>query len=85
MPCVELFEAQSDSYRRRVIPTDVPARLAIEPGATLGWWKWVGDRGDVFGLDRFGVSAPGTTVLQEFGFTAEGIASRARDLLRKDA
>jgi transketolase len=83
MPCVELFEAQPDSYRQQVIPTTVPARLAIEPGATLGWWKWVGDRGDVFGLDRFGASAPGTTVLEEFGFTADGIATRARALLKR--
>jgi transketolase len=83
MPCVELFEAQDGSYRQQVIPTSVRARLAIEPGATLGWWKWVGDRGDVFGLDRFGASAPGTTVLEEFGFTADGIASRARDLLAR--
>ncbi len=83
MPCVELFEAQPGSYRQQVIATDVPARLAIEPGATLGWWKWVGDRGDVFGLDRFGASAPGTTVLEKFGFTADGIASRARDLLTR--
>lgn len=83
MPCVELFEAQPDSYRQQVIPATVPARLAIEPGATLGWWKWVGDRGDVFGLDRFGASAPGTTVLEEFGFTADGIANRARALLKR--
>jgi transketolase len=83
MPCVELFEAQPDSYRRQVIPPTVPARLAIEPGATLGWWKWVGDRGDVLGLDRFGASAPGTTVLKEVGFTADGIATRARVLLKR--
>ena len=75
MPCVELFEAQPGSYRQQVIPTGVPARLAIEPGATLGWWKWVGDRGDVFGLDHFDASAPGTTVLEKFGFTTDGIAS----------
>lgn len=83
MPCVELFEAQADSYREQVIPTTVSARMAIEPGATLGWWKWVGDRGDVFGLDRFGASAPGTKVLEEFGFTTDGIASRARALLNR--
>lgn len=78
-----MFEAQPDSYRRQVIPPTVPARLAIERGATLGWWKWVGDRGDVLGLDRFGASAPGTTVLKEFGFTADGIATRARVLLKR--
>ena len=57
----------------------VTARLAVEPGATMSWWKWVGLDGDVLGLDRFGASAPGTTVLEELGFTAENIArSRAR-------
>ena len=47
----------------------------------MSWWKWVGDRGDVLGLDRFGASAPGTTVLEKLGFTAENIAARARALL----
>jgi transketolase len=53
----------------------------VEPGATMSWWKWVGSDGDVLGLDRFGASAPGTTVLKELGFTAEHIATRARALL----
>jgi transketolase len=47
----------------------------------MGWWKWVGSDGDVLGLDRFGASAPGNTVLEKLGFTAEGIAARARALL----
>jgi transketolase len=81
MPCMELFEAQSQEYRERVLPRAVTARLAVEPGATMSWWKWVGSEGEVLGLDRFGASAPGTTVLKELGFTAENIASRARVLL----
>jgi transketolase len=81
MPCMELFEAQSQEHRERVLPRAVRARLAIEPGATMSWWKWVGSEGDVVGLDRFGASAPGATVLSELGFTAENIASRARALL----
>ena len=72
MPCVELFEAQADSYRQQVIPTTVGARLAIEPGATQGWWKWVGDHGDVFGLDRFGASAPGTRSSRSSGSPPTG-------------
>ena len=61
------------------------ARLAVEPGATDGWWKWVGLQGDVLGLDRFGASAPGTTVLEELGFTSENIAdARARAARRRD-
>jgi transketolase len=81
MPCMELFEEQGDDYRDEVLPASITARLAVEPGARMSWWRWVGDRGDVLGLDRFGASAPGTTVLEKLGFTAEHIAERARALL----
>jgi transketolase len=85
MPCMELFEAQPEEYRDGVLPGDVVARLAVEPGATMSWWKWVGTDGDVLGLDRFGASAPGATVLKELGFAAENIATRARALLARSA
>jgi transketolase len=81
MPCMELFEAQEQSYRDEVLPPAVRARLAVEPGARMSWWRWVGSDGDVLGLDRFGASAPGTTVLEELGFTAEHIVARAGALL----
>ena len=81
MPCLELFEAQPESYRNSVVPADVRARIAVEPGATAGWWRWVGEDGDVLGVDRFDASAPGERVLAELGFTAENIAARARWLL----
>ena len=81
MPCVELFEAQSPQYREQVLPRAATARLAVEPGATISWWKWVGSDGDVLGLDRFGASAPGKTVLTQLGFSADGIAARARALI----
>jgi transketolase len=84
MPCMELFEAQPDSYREQVLPRAVTARLAVEPGASMSWWKWVGDGGDVLGVDRFGASAPGTTVLEKLGFSAENIASRARALIESE-
>ena len=82
MPCVELFELQSSAYRDSVLPPETTARLAVEPGASIAWWKWVGSGGDVLGLDRFGASAPGTKVLEELGFSARGIAERARALLQ---
>jgi transketolase len=81
MPCIELFEAQSQEYRDSVLPPTVGARLAVEPGVCMSWWKWVGSAGDVLGIERFGASAPGAKVLEEFGFTAENIAARARALL----
>ena len=85
MPCMELFEAQSQEYRDEVLPPLARARLAVEPGASMSWWKWVGSGGDVLGLDHFGASAPGTTVLEEFGFTAENITSRAREVLESES
>ena len=81
MPCIELFEAQTQEYRDRCFPPATTARLAVEPGASMSWWKWVGSGGDVLGIDRFGASAPGTKVLEELGFTVENIAARAGALL----
>ena len=85
MPCMELFEAQSLEYREQVLPREARARLAVEPGATMSWWKWVGLDGDILGLDRFGASAPGTTVLEKLGFSSENIASRARALVERSS
>jgi transketolase len=81
MPCMELFEAQPEEYRDEVMPPSCRKRFAVEPGATMSWWKWVGFEGAVLGLDRFGASAPGPTVLEKLGFTSENIAARARELL----
>jgi transketolase len=78
---MDLFEEQTGEYREQVLPRLCAARLAIEPGASMSWWKWVGSEGAVLGLDRFGASAPGTTVLEKLGFTAENIAARARAVL----
>jgi transketolase len=82
MPCMELFEAQSQEYRDEVLPPSTTARLAVEPGASMSWWKWVGSGGDVLGLDRFGASAPGAIVLEKLGFSVENIGARARALLQ---
>jgi transketolase len=83
MPCMEVFEAQDEAYRDEVLPPAVRRRLAVELGASMSWWKWVGTDGDVLGLDRFGASAPGPTVLEKLGFTEEGILERARALLAR--
>ncbi|MDE2310573.1 MAG: transketolase [Betaproteobacteria bacterium] len=82
----ELFEAQSQAYRDSVLPPSVPARLAVEAGAPQGWHRYVGDRGDVLGVDRFGASASGQAVMSEYGFNVENVCKRALALLeRKDA
>jgi transketolase len=83
MPSWELFDGQPQSYRDSVFPPSVCARLAVEAGATQGWRKYVGDEGDVIGVDRFGASAPGETVMREFGFTVENVCKRALDLVKK--
>src|SRR5690606_11907004 len=83
MPCWERFEAQPEEYRDQVLPPDVPRRLAVEAGVSLGWRRWIGDAGDSVSIDRFGASAPGTEVLEKLGFTPENVVERARALLAK--
>jgi transketolase len=82
MPSWELFDMQPPEYREAVLPPSVPARLAIEAGASQGWHRYVGDRGDVLGVDRFGASAPGDVLLREYGFTVENVCSRALAMLQ---
>ncbi len=79
LPCFERFEAQDQAYRDAVLPPTVSARAAIEAGRTLGWERYVGNRGIVHGIDRFGVSAPHTRIAQELGFTAEAFAHKVRE------
>lgn len=81
MPSWELFEKAPKEYRDRVLDPEVPARIAVEAGRTMGWERYTGIRGAVIGMDRFGASAPGGRVLEEFGFTAENIVQTAMGLL----
>ena len=83
MPSWELFDAQSEAYRESVLPSSVRARMSIEAGATLGWSKYVGDRGLAYGIDRFGASAPAAAIAKEYGFTPEHIAEVASGLLAR--
>jgi transketolase len=82
MPCWEYFDRQPREYRESVLPPEVRARLSIEAGVTLGWQKYVGDRGGSIGLDRFGASAPGEIVMRELGFTVEHVVRYAKDLVK---
>ncbi|MGI8727317.1 MAG: transketolase [Solirubrobacterales bacterium] len=82
MPSTSRFAAQEQSYRDRILPPHLGARLSVEAGSTLGWNRWVGDRGTSIGIDHFGASAPGPELAKRFGFTAERVAERARALLR---
>jgi transketolase len=76
MPCSDLFDRQDKAYRDQVLPAGI-RRVAVEAGSTQSWWKYVGLDGAVVGLDRFGESAPGGTLMKYFGFTAEHVAEVA--------
>jgi transketolase len=84
MPSWELFDEQPLEYRESVIPPQVKARLAIEAGSPHGWHRYVGDGGEVLGVERFGASAPGEVMLCEFGFTVENVRQRAVALLARE-
>jgi transketolase len=81
MPSWELFDLQPREYRESVLPPSVRTRLAVEAGLPQGWHFYVGDGGDVIGLDRFGASAPGNVVMEKLGFTVNHVVERALALL----
>jgi transketolase len=82
MPCTEIFDAQDEAYRESVLPKAVRARLAVEAGATLGWWKYVGSEGRVLGIDRFGASGKAADLFPHFGFTADNVGRQIRELIK---
>jgi transketolase len=81
MPCWEVFREQDEGYRDEVLPPHVTKRIGVEAASPLGWHEWVGLDGTVVALDRFGSSAPGTTVYERLGFTADAVADAARNLV----
>jgi transketolase len=83
MPSWDLFEKQSDDYKRQVLPPEVKSRVAVEAGVTMGWDRYVGQDGIVVGMSGFGASAPGGEVLASFGFTAENVAEKALSLVER--
>jgi transketolase len=84
MPCWELFEAQDQDYRDHVLPPRMTARLAVEAGSTALWHKWVGTLGGVAGIDHYGASAPGGTLMTKFGFTEDDVVERALAVLHRE-
>ncbi len=84
MPCVEDFEAQSEKYKESVLPSSVRARVAVEAGASMSWYKYVGLDGKVVGIDRFGESAPAKKLFEKFGFTAETVVNAVKETIAKN-
>jgi transketolase len=82
LPCWNLFDKQPDEYKEAVLPPDVPM-LAIEAGTSLGWRPYVGPGIATIGVDRFGASAPGETVMREYGFTVEHVVQQALSIVRQ--
>jgi len=80
MPSWELFFRQPEDYRKEVLPEDLP-KVAVEAGSALGWKEIVGEKGVVIGMESFGASAPGSELMEKFGFTPENVAQKAKKLL----
>jgi transketolase len=81
MPSWELFEQQSDEYKESVLPSSVPARVAVEAGVKLGWERYIGTRGEFVGMSTFGMSAPVDAVFKGFGITPEAIVAAAKKVI----
>lgn len=80
MPSWDMFEMQSEEYKKSVLPEGLP-KVAVEAGVTLGWSRYTGSEDNVIGINKFGASAPGGTVMKEYGFTAENVAAKIKSLL----
>ncbi|SPT71841.1 Transketolase 1 [Anaerobiospirillum thomasii] len=81
MPCCEIFDAQSDEYKEHVLPSECTARVAVEAGSTSLWYKYVGLKGKVLGIDRYGESGPAGKLFELFGFTTENLVQIAKSVL----
>ncbi|KGX87567.1 transketolase [Pontibacillus litoralis] len=82
MPSWDRFNEQDQAYKEQVLPRNVKKRLAIEMATPFGWERYVGDEGAVLGIDGFGASAPGNTVMEQYGFTVENVVAKVEDLLK---
>ena len=81
MPCVDWFAAQDQEYRDSVLPPSVQARVSVEAGIAMPWYRWVGDAGEIVSIEHFGASADYQTLFREFGFTTEHVVTAARTSL----
>ena len=81
LPSWDVFEAQSEDYRRSVLPAGIKARVSVEAGLTFGWCRYTGDSGVAVGIDHFGASAPGKTLYEKFGITAARVMAEAMRLV----
>ena len=83
MPCVEWFDAQEQSYRDQVLPPTIKARVSVEAGIAMPWYRFVGDAGEIVSIEHFGASADYQTLFREFGFTDEAVVAAAQRSIAK--
>ncbi len=83
MPCMDVFEEQDETYKQSVLPDSIDRRVIVEAGASFGWHKYAGLKGEIIALDRFGASAPAGKLFEAFGFTADNIVAKAKASLAK--
>ncbi|HEY8443609.1 MAG TPA: transketolase [Clostridia bacterium] len=83
MPCMEVFDAQSQDYKDSVLPPDVRARVAVEAGSSYSWYKYTGLDGKIVGIDHFGASAPANLLFELYGFTPQNVVKAAKETLKK--
>jgi transketolase len=81
MPSTDTFDRQDAAYRESVLPAAITARVALEAGATLGWWKYVGLDGRVIGIDSFGASGKASELYQHFGLTRGRVQQAVQEIL----
>ena len=72
-----VFEKTPESYKEIILPSDITKKIAVEAGISMGWEKYVGQNGKIISIDKFGASAPGGTVLKEYGISADNIVEKA--------
>ncbi|MBU2622656.1 MAG: transketolase, partial [Proteobacteria bacterium] len=82
MPSRELFENTSAEYKEKVLPSEISNRIAVEAGITMGWERYTGEKGEIIGMTGFGASAPGGTLMKNYGFTADNIVQKAMKLIK---
>ena len=82
MPSFKIYDEQDDAYKAKLMPEGTP-KLAVEAGATMGWWKYVGHNGGIIGVDRFGASAPGPLVMEKLGVSVAHVVELAKKLVKK--
>src|SRR6202034_879517 len=82
MPSFKIFEEQSEEYKASIFPHGI-AKISVEAGATMGWWKYIGRDGVAIGIDRFGASAPGAVALEKLGISVANVVEQAKKLVKK--